>query len=419
MMAVYQPASFNGAAFFVVETTDTFGRRGVHHEFPYRDRGLWDDLGGKDGQREIDGYLTTWSPGGLPAARAALIAALQRGEGELVHPWLGRQKVVCTDYEVKHSATELGVCRISMTFIDADAGGGGGVASDPVSGLLSSVQGALGAAAGLFAGAWSLQGIQNFVASISLSGLAPIFEVQGQAASIAGQGGALLDFFMDAGRRLVRGRDLGGDSPTDILRGLVADADILDPRDIARQSIGLALMAAAKGTIDLEALWAGAMSVNDPALPLPAATAVSTGRIRRNLAAARFLGLSISGFLSAALLTTRSFADYDQAAEARVVTLERFDNLAEAASDLGEAQDDARLFERAMTTARAQALSLVAARFPTSGRRAKREFLESFPSVVLTYELFESLDDEPALVSGNSARHPGFMPRSVEFVSHA
>jgi hypothetical protein len=198
----------------------------------------------------------------------------------------------------------------------------------------------------------------------------------------------------------------------ELLRGLVAGADMLPARDIARQAIGLAHL---KGSAaDFGNLWAQAAAVGDPDLPLPAATAVSTSRIRQNLSAARFLGLSISGLLSAALLTEQEFDGHDQAAEARGQIIERFDSLAESAAELGEALE----FERALALARGHALSLLAARFPAAGRRARREFLEFFPSVFLSYELFENLENEPALVVGNSARHPGFMPRSIEYLSH-
>jgi len=404
----YQPASFSGAPFFVSETSDSFGRRGAHHEFPYRDRGLWDDLGGKDGERSIEGYLTSWSPGGLTAARAALIRALQKGEGELVHPWLGRHKVICTEYEVKHSAAELGICRLSMTFIDADAGGAGAVTANPAASLLSSIQKALDAAADLFELVWSLQGVQGFVSIISLTGLGSIWDTLGQAFSVAGQASALIKSLPDMAKNWLGAI---GDLPGELLGRLREGADMYKPRDLARQSLGLAALATAQGTMDLDSLWREALAVNDPNLPLPAATALSTARIRANLGAARFLGLSISGLLSATLLTAKTFDDYDQAEAVRLETLDRFDRLAEAASDLGEALE----FERALAEARGAALAMLAAKFPTNGRRARREFAVSMPSVAVAYELFEGLEQEPALVAGNMARHPGFMPRSVEY----
>jgi len=423
MNSRYQPASFSGVPFFVSETTDTFGRRGAHHEFPYRDRGLWDDLGGKDGERSIEGYLTSWSPGGLTAARAALIRALQKGEGELVHPWLGRHKVICTNYEVKHSAAELGVCRLSMTFIDADAGGAGAVAANPAAALLSSVQKALDAAADLFELVWSLQGVQGFVAVLSLAGLGPVWDTLGQAFSVAGQAVATIQALPDMAKNFLGaigdlpGGAVGAFNSAKLpataadLSAYISSAGPGPGLSPGRALVGLAALAAAQGTLDLDELWRQSSAVGDPDIPLPASTALSTARIRANLAAARFLGLSMSGLLSAALLTAKTFDDYDQAAAVRLETLDRFDRLVEAASDLGEALD----FERALSEARGLALALLADKFPTTGRRARREFAVTLPSVIVAYELFEGLEQEPALVAGNMARHPGFMPRVVDY----
>ena len=38
-------ASYRGAAFYVQATEDEFARRGAHHQFPQRDKGVWEDLG--------------------------------------------------------------------------------------------------------------------------------------------------------------------------------------------------------------------------------------------------------------------------------------------------------------------------------------------------------------------------------------
>jgi prophage DNA circulation protein len=108
------PATFRGVPFFVDTAERSGGRRTVKHEYPNRDEPFIEDMGRRAGSYPVEGYVLGAD---YLAARNALIAALEtEGPGELVHPYYGTLRVICSTFRVREAAGEGGVARLSIEF---------------------------------------------------------------------------------------------------------------------------------------------------------------------------------------------------------------------------------------------------------------------------------------------------------------
>lgn len=114
-----QPASFRGVPFWVDADGVPVGRRTQVHEYPQRDEPFVEDLGRRTRQFRMAAFVIG---GDCLQQRDALLEALDTpGEGELVHPWLGRLKVTPADCEMSHDRREGGMVRFDLLFIEAGA----------------------------------------------------------------------------------------------------------------------------------------------------------------------------------------------------------------------------------------------------------------------------------------------------------
>lgn len=419
-MGDYRQASFSGAVFYVSRTQDAFGRRGAHHEFPYKDRGLWDDLGGKDGRRQIEAYVTDFLPGGFAAARDQLVKALQKGAGELVHPWLGRHKVVCVDYSLSHDAKELGVCRFNLSFIDADSTAGQ-ASQNPVAGLLGGRLSSLSSLSGLFAGDFSVKGVMAFVSEASFSRLDGLLKYVNDGLAVYRSTEAALTPFIDAALNWFGDKK----GPEFTLTGYAADKVdlltkqryLLSSEEIGRQVVGLISLLipvsgdAATAYAALSGLW-NLSTEGGPYNPPPrAASAVSVERINKNLSALDLLFLTAAAVEAAALIPWIDFDHQNQAAAVEGDIVNRFDALAARIEKSGGDHGD-NLY-RQLRTVKAHALEILALTAPSLARLGTKLMDDSWPSVRLCYDLYENLERESDLVSRNDVRHPGYMPAGI------
>lgn len=122
-----RPASFRGVSFKVDSTDSTHGRRQAVHEHAQRDVPQTEDLGRKAREFTVDGLIVDKN---YFSTRDALIKACETpGPGILVHPYRGEITVVCRGLSVREGASEGGMCRLSMTFLEA------GEASFPTSNI--------------------------------------------------------------------------------------------------------------------------------------------------------------------------------------------------------------------------------------------------------------------------------------------
>ncbi len=111
-------AKYNGAYFYLLSNETGGGRRIVTHEFPYAESPATEDLGKKQKQWDILGFIS----GALYQQDAQKLQdALDRdGVGILDHPYLGRGKRVrCPAYRITEINREFGFIHFKMTFCEA------------------------------------------------------------------------------------------------------------------------------------------------------------------------------------------------------------------------------------------------------------------------------------------------------------
>ena len=419
IFAGYRRASFAGVNFYVSHTQDAFGRRGAHHEFPFKDKGLWDDLGAKDARRQIEAYTTNTLLGGFAAARDRLIAALQKGPGELVHPWLGRHQVVCQDFTVGHDDKELGLARISITFIEADFSASA-PADNWTAQLLSGVEDGLTALSDLFAGNFSIEACAAFVVNLAGSSLGGALGNLGKYFAAASDFfapftpllSAALRFYGILTQKKPSAPEIFNFKKDFIMSNL---PDFLNaPGPLGREIINLHrffIPAQPEPKIawrNLGDLWAGVpeVKINSNSQGY---TAPSQERINLNNEALSTLFKGAATLEAARLIPFMPINNQSEAAAVKETLIFHFDHLLERA--------DAVLYQAASRT-QALALQIISAAAPDSSRVGQLTLSADRPALALVYDLYGAIDLEGDFVSRNNIAHPGFVPggRALEYL---
>lgn len=110
-------ASYRDVPFYYDRVNSTFGRKVVVHEFVGKDGGESQDLGRSPRIFNVSGYLVGDD---YLDQRDLLLEACESksGPGEFVHPYLGPVYVVCEGITTVDSSTENNVMRISLRFVE-------------------------------------------------------------------------------------------------------------------------------------------------------------------------------------------------------------------------------------------------------------------------------------------------------------
>lgn len=115
-----KPGTFRGVAFQCpVQASDEGGRRLAIHRYPQRDDAYAEDLGRRSEAFEVEAIIvgTDW----LQQADRLMDACNQAGPGELIHPWFGMRRVVCSSAKRSFDTKQLGTVRFTLQFFDAAA----------------------------------------------------------------------------------------------------------------------------------------------------------------------------------------------------------------------------------------------------------------------------------------------------------
>lgn len=119
-----QRASFRGVPFGVLSSDSQFGRRVAVHEYPYRDSVWVEDLGRAPRRISLIGFLVensaVYGGGSVLTQRDQLQRACEgEGEGELVHPTLGRKSVALLRFRITERRDLGRVCEVAFQFVEA------------------------------------------------------------------------------------------------------------------------------------------------------------------------------------------------------------------------------------------------------------------------------------------------------------
>jgi prophage DNA circulation protein len=124
----WRRAKFRGAEFHVETAVRESGRRVVPHEFPKRDLPYAEDMGRRQREFTVRGYIIVYprddgsdllKKKDYTTARDKLIASLEtEGPAILQLPLLGQLEVACSRYRVTEENRTGGYCVFDMTFVE-------------------------------------------------------------------------------------------------------------------------------------------------------------------------------------------------------------------------------------------------------------------------------------------------------------
>lgn len=397
-----RPASFRGVAFYVEGHEAGFGRRQVTHEFAQRDEPLTEDLGRKARDYSVEAYLLGDD---YPAQKQKLIDACETGgSGELVHPYFGNLKVVCTGLKVTETSGEGRICKLQMTFIEAGEARYPTDATDAtraVTGAANAVQDA--ARAGFLQG-FLADGFPSFVvdaAQQQLAGLSGL--LSGLPVNPLAEAQAVADFF-------------------DRVGGLAADALALitSPGDLADRVLGIVGSVrdvfGSRADSVLQALVDG----NSARYGGPADTANRRQQqANTDAMSALVRRAAVAERAKVAVLRAQESADAIKAPTgATTPGLFQTREDAIAARDALTDAIDAEMEHPATSDAEFTALSGLRAELvrgvPSPGlqlpRVAEVTPAATLPSLVVSYQVYGSAGRAVEIAERNRARHPGFLP---------
>jgi prophage DNA circulation protein len=384
-------ARFRGVPFFVEEAERSGGRRTATHRFPRSELPPYvEDMGKAEIPHMIEGYVIGDD---YVLKRDALIAALETaGPGELVHPYYGTRRVQSGIFRVRESTRDGGLATFSLTFTETAAVPPTPTATPDHAGEVDlAADSALEAATDELAEeldadgepAYALTSLSGEVEALAAglqSQLGPVaataqekaaLKVQtdslaDQAASLAKNPAALVTALGDALAALA---DSALDAPGSVLRALL---DTVAELGLVSQAVG-STATRVKERANQDALVAG---------------------LRRVLVieAARLAPLVAYESLDDAQLDADRIATLLQAQE-------------ESAGDSYPALVNLRARVR-----RAVPGDAVLARLVTIER-------PSTPSLVLSYQLYGTVDRESEIVARNNIAHPGAISGSLQVLS--
>lgn len=216
-----RPATFRGAGFKVDNADSTHGRRQAVHEFAQRDVPQTEDLGRKGREFSVVGYILGKDYFG---PRDTLIEACETaGPGVLVHPYRGEMNVVCRGLAVSESAAEGGMCRVTMTFLEAGSASFPSAKVDSVNAISKAGNTLTTEASDGFVDRFVTTGFPGFVRDAAAEQLKGIAEfLQNPGFNLAGEIDAASDFYSS-------------------VRSLAADAYdlVVSPINLANRLIGV------------------------------------------------------------------------------------------------------------------------------------------------------------------------------------
>ena len=114
-----KPASYRGFPFVVLGGTARVGRRNALHEYPFRDTPWVEDLGRQARKIMLTGFIVGDD---VIARRDALIKLCEAsGDGELVHPTLGRRTVALMDFSTTEHWDQGRYFELQFSFVEQGA----------------------------------------------------------------------------------------------------------------------------------------------------------------------------------------------------------------------------------------------------------------------------------------------------------
>lgn len=410
------PGSFKGVPFFIDSHEFSGGRRIVDHLFPYREEAFTEDLGLQQRIFSMDLYIVGDD---YFEARDNLIEAFEKeGAGILIHPYLGSKTVEAAEFSMNESRSEGGIVYFSVTFhetgrkaspdLDVDLTDLLGDADEEVDASLSEDFGGFDvskfSSANLDAvvaivdkGSDAILKAASFIPStdFGISELAYSIRIlKSNTRDLIRKPARLLSYVLDSTALLASTLTVKGFVP--------ANVGLTDSANASRQTL--------LNGIQKRKAWIPLILVSN-SFALVAETSPSQVAINNNQRL--FKNLLVGSAISklAIISSQTTYATFDDAMAQQAFLVSEIEKILEdpLTSDrtYSAFQDLLTLVVKSIPGQLSQInrLSYVTINTPT-------------PSIVLSYDLYESLSLEDDIILRNKVKHPGFIqPTRVQVIA--
>jgi prophage DNA circulation protein len=383
-------ASFRGVPFMVESHEAEFGRRSVTHEYPNSEISPFvEDMGAASDIFLVEAFVIGED---YTQDRDALMEALaEPGEGELVHPYLGKLSVSVTDRVRMHESTaEGGLARFAITFTRTGVPEQPGDDEATEDLVLQQCDRAELAAEAEFAEVFNVAG-PGFVpqAASDLVGQA-LDRIQALTSILPAQVSALGDLLpaLQGARASIASLLNAPATLAGTITGLVGN--LVELPSGGAGNTGVTSLKLAR---ELYGFGADLLAV-----PLTTPSRQRQAANQGALAGLVQRAATIAGARASAGMTFASFSD---AVKVRDDLADQIDQLAESAT-----QDQSHF---ALVDLRAAVVRDITARGANLARTVSLQTPQSLPALVLAYNLYEDASREDELAARNNNRHPGFM----------
>lgn len=379
----FRQARFRNVEFYVSNSEISGGRKIQSQEFPERDDPEHQDFGRRGRKFPIEGYI--FGDNYFSVKKDLIEACEKKGNGILIHPYYGSQTVVCRSYRIRETIGETRMCRFSMEFSEDKIAPLTAIEIDTQAAVLSSREAALLALQKVFLAAYSIvRKTYNVIDNVKNT-----VGVGVQAVSYAKTiHNSIPEFTIKVGNLLSQ-----------------IDNLVYDPVELLDQTIGLMTF----GTLPTDDYPATeANSINQfnklaelfPFVPDSYTDKEDPAYIFSSL-------ISIGALITAGGLT--SVIGYDSIDSADATEKILFDRINTVTSDSDLATE---LFS-ALRDLRAKVNLDIQNRGTRLPRFVEITLTQSIPTLVLSHNLYGSIDREGDIINRNAITHPGFTPRGV------
>ncbi len=402
--------SFRGIPFFVDSSSAGFGRRNVLHEYPLRDIPYAEDLGRAQKEFTVEAYVIG---NDYLRERDSLISACERpGRGELIHPYYGSIFVVVSGkIRVSESTSEGGVARFSIPFAEAGERIFPSARNDIFSRIANARDNLLSKAQSAFELAYQVLEFPQFVLNTAKETVRALSDTfTGIKGSIEG---TFAEFYHSA-KQIAEDIDslipnAGKLSPA--ILGTISKISTIseDPREVI-EAYKILMNFGGKdfGGKDIPNQPAS-NQLDPPVIPaLVAALGGTATRVREKQNLDAIVGLVKQAAIAwvAPIAAQAAYPSLQDAITARDEILAVIDQQMEAE----DIDDDTYQALHDVRKTLSEALPPPTEDLPSV---VPYQNIQTRPSLVLAYDLYEKLDREADIVERNQVEHPGFVPGGI------
>ncbi len=399
------PASFRGIPFFVDSHELTGGRHAVSHEPPNRNSNFAEDLGRKGKIYKINAHILGDN---YFFIRNGLIDAMEkRGSGVLVHPYLGIKNVQPESYTVTEDSLVGRVVSFTLTFIDAGEQSFPFAAIDAIGSFLTTAATAIARIKNAYQLAFSLANQPAFVLEDFLNqvddAIDTYFTAKKKVRSLTEQSASLektINDFKNNKQTAATNPAVMAQTTDDIILGfkeLVPDP----PDDFTIDLTG--------GRDDKIVVFNDFLNFGSDNENLPENTP-SERQIKTNALAFSDLIQQLAIVRLAEQVVTKEFRTIEEAISTRNTVSESIERHLKA----NRIDDD--LFQ-SLEDVNAKMVAAVPNENTTFASEKELDLKAEIPSIILSYDLFESDEQELDIIRRNKIREPGFISGKVKVIT--